>query len=231
MKLPDESCPSIILTMARLVIAIVFCWVTSGVLGAQSLQIHDLPEQGAIAGQPFALPLTVTGGTAPYMWRLDSGEIPPGCALDAHSGRISGTPDATGVFRFTVAVSDSSIPASQVQREFNIHVIEGLTLDWKEPPQIHGNAIRGSAVVSNETGRELSLTVVVVAVNEIGRATTLGYEHFRLAAGTTSPAIPFAASPGVGTYYVRADAAAHRSGHHHVYRTSKQTEPMKISQF
>jgi hypothetical protein len=215
----------------RLAVAIGFCCFASGLLAGQTLQIQALPGQGAIAGQQYVLPLAVTGGTPPYTWRITSGDLPPGCSLHMHSGKITGVPTAAGDYRFTVAVEDSGVPRSQEQREFTIHVIEGLTVDWKEPPQVHGNAIRGSAIVSNQTADELSLTVVIVAVNEIGRATTLGYQHFRLAAKQTSPEIPFGSSPGQGTYYVRVDAVAHRPGRHHVYRTSKQTEPMKVTQF
>ena len=215
----------------RFLAAGVFWLCASGILAAQNLHIQEIREQGAIAGQPYVLPLAVTGGTPPYLWHLVSGELPPGCRLDAHTGKISGAPTAAGDYHFTVAVADSGTPRLSAQREFTIHVIEGLTLAWQEPPQIYGKEIRGSAIVSNQTAQELSLTVVVVAVNEIGRATTLGYQHFRLAPNSTSPVIAFGSSPGAGTYYVRADAVAHRAGYHHVYRTSKQTEPMRVAQF
>ena len=217
--------------MVRRVAVAAFWCFASCLLAGQTLQIQAAPGQAAIAGQQYVLPLAVTGGAPPFTWRLVSGELPPGCTLDVHSGRITGVPGAAGDYRFAVAVADSSVPQAQEQREFTIHVIEGLTIDWKEPPRVNGSSIRGSAVISNATAQELSLTVVVVAVNEIGRATTLGYQHFRLAANTTSPVIPFGSSPGLGTYYVRADAAAHRPGHRHVYRTSKQSAPMQVAQF
>jgi Putative Ig domain len=217
--------------MTRRLAIMMFCCFGSCLLAGQNFQIQTIPGQGAVAGQLYVLPLTVTGGTHPYTWQLAGGTLPPGCRLDIHSGKISGTPSAAGDYHFTVVVSDSSIPQSHAQREFTIHVIEGVTIEWKEPPQVHGNAIRGSAIVSNATAEELSLTVVVVAVNDIGRATALGYQHFKLAANQTSPVIPFGSAPGPGTYYVRADATAHRSSHHHVYRTSKQSEPMKVTQF
>jgi hypothetical protein len=86
-------------------------------------------------------------------------------------------------------------------------------------------------VVSNQTTEDFDLTVVIVAVNEIGRATALGYQHFTLAGGSTSPVIPFGSGPGTGTYYVRLDAAAHHLSRHHIYRASKQTtEPLKLTQ-
>ncbi len=48
-----------------------------------------------------------------------------------------------------------------------IIVVAGLTIDWKQPPKVHGNTISGSAIVSNQTGHSLDLTVIVVAVNGI----------------------------------------------------------------
>jgi len=199
---------------------------------AQTLQIQAVPSQGAIVGENFIFPLQITGGTAPYTWRLAGGELPPGCKLHAHSGNISGLPGAPGEYHFTIAVADSSIPQLEAQREFTIHVIAGLTIEWREAPSVHGNTISGSAIVSNATPEEFSLTVIVVAVNQIGRATTLGYQHIKLPAQASTQVIPFGASPGPGTYYVRADAVAHRSGHHHVYRASKQTSAsLTVGQF
>ena len=62
----------------------------------------------------------------------------------------------------------------QVQRDLIIQVIAGLAIDWKEPPGVHGTAVSGSAVVTNQTANDFDLTVVIVAVNKIGRATALG---------------------------------------------------------
>jgi hypothetical protein len=151
--------------------------------------------------------------------------------VQQHKGAIVGTPTATGTYSFTVAVLDSSIPQLQLKRDLTIQVIEGLTVEWQDAPAVHGNKVSGSAVVWNHTGDEFVLTVVVVAVNQHGRATALGYQHFKLAAGSSSPVIPFGSSPGMGTYYVRIDAVAHRTGKKHIFRASKQTQPdLKLSQ-
>ena len=181
------------------------------------------PPQGALVGQDYTLPLTTTGGITPYTWSVVGGELPPGLRIQQHKGNIVGTPTTAGIYHFTVAVADSSIPQLQLKRDFNIQVIEGLTVSWQDAPAVHGNKISGSAVVSNHTGDEFVLTVIVVAVNQIGRATALGYQHFKLAGGSTSPVIPFGSSPGMGTYYVRIDAVAHRTGKKHIFRSNKQT--------
>jgi hypothetical protein len=219
--------------MRRAVVAIIaLVCGASGLAAGQSLQIVVLPTHGAIADQSYTLPLAAIGGIAPYTWEIAGGELPSGLNLHRHSGRIFGTPTATGEYRFTVEVLDSSIPKLHIQREMTIHVVTGLAVDWKEPPEVHGSAIAGSTVITNETPEDFVLTVIVVAVNETGRATALGYQHFKLGPESTSPVIPFSSSPGLGTYYVRVDAVAHRPGVHHFFRAAKQsTEPLKVTHF
>ena len=62
---------------------------------------------GAV-GQPYPqTTLGTSGGLAPVTWFLASGSLPPGLSLDATTGFISGTPDATGTYPFTIGVTDS----------------------------------------------------------------------------------------------------------------------------
>jgi hypothetical protein len=207
------------------------CFASCLALG-QGLEIQEVSGQGAIMGEEYVLTLEATGGVAPYTWHLVDGELPPGCKLHHRTGKISGVPTTAGVYHFTIAVQDSDIPKSELKREFTVRVIEGLMISWNDPPKIHGHAISGSATVTNQTPLEMVVTFIVVAVNDVGRATALGYQHFTLAAQATSPVIPFGSSPGPGTYYIRADAVAHRPGKHHMYRVNKETrEPMKVTQF
>jgi hypothetical protein len=195
------------------------------------LVIAAQPPSSAIVGRSFSFPLAASGGAAPYSWRLVDGQLPPGLKLHAHPGAISGVPATAGEYRFTVAVADSSAPRLQVQRVMTISVIAGLTIDWKQYPNVQGATLSGSVVITNQTGQDFDLTVVVVAVNDIGRATTLGYQHFTLAGEQPGPVIPFSSSPGLGTYVVHADAIAHHPGGHHVYRARKQTsQPLPITQ-
>ncbi|HEY1730303.1 MAG TPA: Ig domain-containing protein [Terriglobales bacterium] len=215
----------------RWMIALLFVCCISCLACAQDLQMQAPPPQAAVVGQDYSLPLTVTGGIMTYSWKVVSGDLPPGLRLQQHKGAIVGIPTTAGTYHFTIAVADSSIPQQQLRHDFNIQVIEGLSLEWKDAPAIHGNKISGSTVITNQTGEDFVLTVVVVAVNEIGRATALGYQHFKLAGGATSPVIPFGSSPGLGTYYVRIDATAHRPGKKHIFRASKQTPTdLKLSQ-
>lgn len=47
------------------------------------------------------------GGSAPYTWSIESGELPPGLTLDAARGELDGIAAQTGTYVFTVSVTDS----------------------------------------------------------------------------------------------------------------------------
>lgn len=219
---------------------VVFAWAAAFAAQGQSSAAADQPAGLVIAAQPvasalvgrsFNLPLVATGGAAPYSWRLVDGQLPAGLKLHAHPAAISGVPATAGEYRFTVAVADSSAPRLQVQRAMTISVITGLTIEWKQYPNVQGATLSGSVVVTNQAGQDLDLTVIVVAVNSMGRATTLGYQHFILAGEQAGPVIPFSSSPGFGTYVVHADAIAHRLGGKQIYRARQQTsQPLPINQ-
>jgi len=172
--------------------------------------------------------IRVTGGTQPLAWRVSSGKLPPGLKLNPAKGAISGAPAAVGIYNFELTVTDSSVPAMQIQRQFKLVVTAALSIEWKQPPAVHGQKIDGSVVVNNFTEQDFRLTVIVMAVNDIGRATALGYEEFTLRSGGEQ-VIPFGASPGPGSYIVHADAVAEVASTNSIYRARKQTtDPLVI---
>lgn len=68
--------------------------IVSGVLPAARLGRHYLRK------------LEAEGGTPPYRWSLEDGELPEGIRLAPASGSIFGLPRAAGDFEFTVTVED-----------------------------------------------------------------------------------------------------------------------------
>ncbi len=187
------------------------------------------PAAAFIAGAAFHLPMAAEGGTQPYTWSVVSGHLPPGLRLHPHNGKLSGVPTTEGEYPVVIGVTDSGYPQQHAQREIVIRIVAAVTIDWKQQPQVQGNTLSGSVVVSNQTAHNFNLTVVIVAVNSHGRATALGYQHFTLAPQTTGQVIPFTGTPGMGTYIVHVDAVAH--SHHHTYRSRKQTaDSLTISQ-
>jgi hypothetical protein len=175
------------------------------------------------AGIPYQAPLHAHGGVNPYTWQLAQGStLPPGLHLRQHAGQITGTPSAAGEYHFTLVLNDVNAPPGHVQRDFIIIVVVGLTIDWQHAPKVNGTSIAGSAIVANHTDQPASLTVIIVAVNQIGRATALGYQHFTIQPQAQQE-IPFGATPGPGNYQVRADAVAHFSTSKINLRAHKQT--------
>jgi len=67
----------------------------------------------------------VTGGTPPYSWGLDSGQLPPGVALDTATGFLDGTPSKTGLYSFKVRATDSSSPPQNNYGNYFIEVRPG----------------------------------------------------------------------------------------------------------
>jgi hypothetical protein len=58
-------------------------------------------------GTPYQQPFAVSGGLAPYHYRLE-GTLPAGLAFDSNQGTISGTPNESGSFLLTLTVSDTA---------------------------------------------------------------------------------------------------------------------------
>ncbi|MFZ1010264.1 MAG: Ig domain-containing protein [Candidatus Sulfotelmatobacter sp.] len=61
----------------------------------------------ATVGSSYNATLSVSGGTAPYVFSVASGQLPAGILLADSTGVISGTPAAVGNFVFAISVSDS----------------------------------------------------------------------------------------------------------------------------
>jgi hypothetical protein len=71
------------------------------------------PPNGTV-GTPSSFCFTASGGTPPYTFAITAGSLPPGLSLGASTGCITGTPSTTGVFCFTVMVTDSLAATASV---------------------------------------------------------------------------------------------------------------------
>jgi uncharacterized protein (TIGR03437 family) len=69
----------------------------------------------------------VKGGLAPCTWSVIEGSLPPGMSLNG-GGVLSGTPQSTGSYNFTVMVVDSRTPPVSQTTSFTIVVTQPTTL-------------------------------------------------------------------------------------------------------
>ncbi|MFJ2030381.1 fibronectin type III domain-containing protein [Streptosporangium sp. NPDC087985] len=76
------------------------------VIAAAPALTFAAPPNGEVS-IPYSIPLTVTGGTAPYVWSITAGSLPPGLTLNTSTGLLSGTPTSGGAFSFSVKVLDA----------------------------------------------------------------------------------------------------------------------------
>jgi len=102
-------------------------------------------------------------------------------------------------------------------------VVEGITVAWKDPAHVTGNRIDGSIEVTNSTADDIDLTFDVKAVNENGRATEIGYQHFPLKQGTIGMALPFGETLPHGSYTVYVDVNGEIAKRNAIYKKQMQT--------
>jgi len=95
-----------------------------------------------------------------------------------------------------------------MKKQFALSVVSPLMARWGRYPKVNGRRLEGSILVSNETDNDFDLTVIMLAVNEVGRATAIGYQHFSLKKGTDDMEIPFGENLASGAYQLNVDVVA-----------------------
>ncbi len=211
-------------------IAIPICFC--GLLAAQAppLAVVDEPLPPIDAGVDFHILLHATGGVPPYVWSVANGDLPDGVTLTPE-GLLAGRPTNPGVFTFTLKVEDSGRPAHTINKDLRVAVATSLLIEWLQPPKVRDNRIDGAVQVSNGSDDNFDLTVIIVAVNDNGRATAIGYEHLPLKAGAISVKIPFGNTLPHGAYVIHADAIAEIPTRKAILRQRLQTpQPLQIVQ-
>ena len=101
--------------------------------GLAKLTIGPESTRPATTGTPYALQMTASVAE-PKTWSISSGALPPGLAIDATTGLISGTPTAAGQFDFQVLAkmnsdtrSDTKVLAIVVRDQLGILGAEPFT--------------------------------------------------------------------------------------------------------
>jgi len=100
------------------------------VLTGLDLEPSSVPP--GTVGASYSATLSVTpAGT--HTFAVTAGALPPGLALDASNGAISGTPTTVGSYPFKVQVSDTD--GRSISREYNINVANPIAIS---PPALQG---------------------------------------------------------------------------------------------
>jgi hypothetical protein len=89
-----------------------------------SITTNSMPS--GVVGSAYSTTLQATGGTAPYSWTIPGGALPPGISMPT-TGIASGTPTASGIYSFTVRVTDSSATAQTFDRALAATIAAGGT--------------------------------------------------------------------------------------------------------
>lgn len=184
---------------------------------APPLEVRTTSLPKAYLQKSYEARLEASGGVAPLKWELTEGSLPEGLILGG-DGSISGVPRKAGEFRFTATVRDSGNPPYQRQQQLSLLVQAPLFADWGRYPKVSGQRLEGSILVSNHTEQNFDLTVIVLAVNDTGRATAIGYQHFTLKKNSDQVEIPFGDNLPRGAYQLNVDAVAEVPTTDSIYR-------------
>ncbi len=111
----------------------------------------------------FNQPLSVTGGSAPYIWSIVAGTLPAGLSLNQAAGVIAGTPSNVGGSTFTVQVTDSQSRTAQKQLTINVRPLQ-FEITTATLPSAIVNANFNAAVVANGGVAPYSWSIVTGAL-------------------------------------------------------------------
>lgn len=192
-----------------------------------SVPVKEIPK--VMLWQDYRFQFEASGGTEPYHWRILYGSLPHSFEL-SDQGEITGRLNELEAGEFIVQVWDSSNPRKQHQQPFELSPEIPLKVDWLHKAQVEGQRIQGSVKVSNQTWRDFDLTFVVLAVNGIGRATAIGYQHFSLPKNTREMELPFGETLSPGNYVVNVDVVAEEPISNRIFRARLATGQESVTQ-
>lgn len=150
--------------------------ISAGGAGASTgtLSVSTAANSYAVLGQSYFQAVTISGGTTPYYVESFNG-LPEGLTMpvdpSGDQANITGTPQLSGVFNFTITVIDSSNP----QQTASVNA----TIDVRVPSTI-GSTFSGTPV----TGQPVTVTTQVTSVDYANNEAATGTMTFEDASGT-----------------------------------------------
>ena len=117
-------------------------------LTVASLEITTTSLPGILEGSPYNQTLMSQYGAPPLFWSLASGTLPKGITLSG-AGVLSGTPESSGAFVFTVKLTDGADHTAQQQLTLNVTPLLPLVITSQSVPDaVQGQAYSASLTVS-----------------------------------------------------------------------------------
>lgn len=125
---PDAAAVSSIVVTATDSLAAVSAQKTISLTVTAALSMTTTsPLASGQSGVAYSITFEAAGGTTPYTWSLQSGAFPTPLALSASTGVLSGTPNESGTFAFTVRVADNASTPATVDRAFDLTIAAAQT--------------------------------------------------------------------------------------------------------
>ena len=121
--------------------------------------LNDVLPTGA-ASVPYSKILQTQNTSQPLEWKITSGKLPLGMYLDSSTGELYGTPLVSGMYPFTISLTDSSIPPIYDSRPYLLRIASSSTTTV--PTQIQQNGVQtalpGGVVAVGSAGDVLTYT-------------------------------------------------------------------------
>jgi subtilisin family serine protease len=178
-----------------------------------SILTNSLPS-GSV-NTSYSQTLAVSGGSPPYIWSINSGNLPGGLNLNSSAGKISGIPSTTGTRSFIIKVTDSRTSFAMKAFSITVKDVDFIITSMSGPASAGlGEQIAVTATVKNQGSGDSGgfYTSIYLSadptINTSDRAITTFYVS-PLAPGVqrayiTKPIIPANLVPGI--YYIGAIA-------------------------
>jgi hypothetical protein len=133
------------------------------------LSISSVLPSGTVEAA-YKATLGVSGGTAPYLFSLASGQLPTGVLLNAATGTISGTPTVAGSFSFVMSVTDSKGLSKQQALQISVANLGSvsITLTPAVTSVPSGGSAQFSAAVSNNSNPVVTWSAAQGTISSTG---------------------------------------------------------------
>jgi hypothetical protein len=127
-----------------------------------------------------------SGGTAPYTYTLNSGNLPNGTTLSSTTGTVSGTPTNSGGFSYTIKVTDSVNATATAPTSGTIASQLGLSSNPSAATAVGANYSQTNVGTNGTTPYTYSLTAGAIPNGTTLSATTGTVSGVPTAAGAIS---------------------------------------------